>query len=310
VERLAVSVIVVTWNAGDVLGACLDSVARQRVDGGFETIVVDSGSTDGTAELLRGRDDVVVVSKEDNIGFSAGNNEAAAMARGETLFFLNSDTELLDPDTLATLARTVRMPGVGLAGPRLQNPDGSLQPSCAGHLGVRRALLLTSGLHKLLPDGALARLVPERWSHDSARDTGWLMGAALAVRADAFAEAGGFWPTMYAEDEDLAYRVQRRGLAVRYEPSVRVMHIGNHSLAKRWSDAERAAEVAKAEVAFVRTHFGRTRAAATLAILAAGHGLRLVAHGLLGRRDRARVYRAMARVYASREGRVTGGPQR
>lgn len=291
------SVIIVTWNAGDVLDDCLDSIARQRIEGGHETIVVDSGSTDGTAELLRGRDDVVTISKEENVGFSRGNNEAAGVARGEVLFFLNSDTVLLDPDVLATLAAVAARPDVGLVGPRLENPDGSLQPSCAGHLGVGRALLLSSGVHRLLPDRVLARAVPDRWSHDGARDTGWLMGAAVAIRAELFAEAGGFWPTMYAEDTDLAYRLQRRGLRVRYEPSVRVMHIGNHSLAKRWDPAQRAERVASAEVAFIGTHFGRGRAAAIRAITLAGLSARAAAHGLLGRRERAGVYRAMARVY-------------
>jgi N-acetylglucosaminyl-diphospho-decaprenol L-rhamnosyltransferase len=297
VERPAVSVIIVTWNAGDVLGDCLDSIARQRVEGGHETIVVDSGSTDRTAELLRGRDDVVTISHEENVGFSRGNNEAARVARGEVLFFLNSDTVLLDPDVLAALAAVARRPEVGLVGPRLENPDGSLQPSCAGHLGIGRALLLSSGIHRLLPDRVLARAVPDRWSHDHARDTGWLMGAAVAIRADLFAELGGFWLTMYAEDTDLAYRLQRRGLRVRYEPSVRVMHIGNHSLAKRWDPAQRAERVARAEVAFIETHFGRGRAVAIRAITLAGLAARAAAHRLLGRRERAAVYRAMARVY-------------
>jgi GT2 family glycosyltransferase len=302
VERPLVSVIIVTWNAGDVLGACLDSVAAQSVEGGFETIVVDSGSTDDTAELLRGRTDVTTIAKDENVGFSRGNNEAARAARGEVLFFLNSDTVLLGADVLAVLARTAREPGVGIAGPRLENPDGTLQPSCAGHPGLVRSGLVASGLHKLIPDRARARLVPDRWSHDHARDTGWLMGAAVAVRADLFAEAGGFWPTMYAEDQDLAFRMQRSGLRVRYEPSVRVMHIGNHSLSQRWDAAERAERVAAAELAFARAHLSRPRAAAVRAITLAGYAGRALAHGLRGDRERARVYRAMAGVYRSGPG--------
>ena len=291
------SVIIVTWNAGDVLGACLDSLARQRIDGGFETIVVDSGSTDATAELLAARDDVIVISKPDNVGFSAGNNEAARRARGRVLLFMNSDTELLDENVLARLAEVASRPGVAIAGPRLENPDGTLQPSCAGHLGVGRALLVSSGLHRLLPDRALARVSPEHWSHDRAADTGWLQGAALAVPADVFAELGGFWPRLYAEDTDLAYRAQQRGLRVVYDPSVRVMHIGNHSLAKRLDAAERAATVAQAELAFMGEHFGRPRAALVRAITLGGFAARALVLGALGRRERSSVYRAMARVY-------------
>jgi GT2 family glycosyltransferase len=300
VDRPAVSVIIVTWNAGDVLGACLDSLSTQRIDGGSETIVVDSGSTDATADLLRGRDDVTTISKRENVGFSAGNNEAAALARGEVLFFLNSDTVLLDPDVLATLARVAREPDVGIVGPRLENPDGSLQPSCAGHPGLARALIVAIGAHRLLPDRVLARVLPHRWSHDSPRDTGWVTGAAIATRADLFASAGGFWKTLYGEEEDLARRLQNRGLRVRYEPSVRVMHIGNHSLSKRLDSVMRAERVATAEVHFLERHFTRRRAVAIRTVTALGYKGRAGGLRLLGRRERALVYSAMARVYGAR----------
>jgi N-acetylglucosaminyl-diphospho-decaprenol L-rhamnosyltransferase len=299
VQRCTLSVIVVTWNAADVLGACLDSLERQHVEGGFEAIVVDSGSTDATGELLAGREGIRTITKNANVGFSAGNNEAARVARGEVLLFLNSDTVVLEPGTLQTLADVARRPDVGLVGPRLENPDGSLQPSCAAHLRLRHALIVAGGLHRLLPDRVRARLAPDRWSHRHARDTDWLMGAAIAVRAELFSELGGFWPTMYAEDMDLAYRVARRGLRVRYEPSARVMHIGNHSLRQRWSDAERGARVAAAEVAFAHTHLGLSHALAIRAVLAAGSGARVVAHRLLGHREAARLFAAMARVYVA-----------
>lgn len=270
------------------------------MEGGFETIVVDSGSTDGTAELLRAREDVRTVLKTENVGFARGNNEAAGLARGEVLFFLNPDTLLLSPNVLATLGRVARRPGVGLVGPRLENPDGSLQPSCAAHPGARRALLLASGVHRLLPDRVRARAVPEHWSHDHARDTGWLMGAAIAIRAELFAEVGGFWLTVYGEDTDLARRLQKRGLRVRYEPSARVMHIGNHSGAKRWDPTQRAEQVARADVALLSKHFSRRRAATIRLIMFAGAAVRYVVHRRLGHDQRAAVHRAMARVYASR----------
>jgi GT2 family glycosyltransferase len=293
------SVIVATWNACEVLGDCLESLAGQELDGGFETIVVDNASTDGTADLLRRHADRVhVISNVRNAGFSVANNQAAREARGRVLFFLNSDTKLLATDTLERLARAVQAPDVGIAGPMLVNPDGSLQASCAAHPSVGRALLVSSGLHRLLPDTARARVVPGKWGHDRSIDTGWVMGAAMAVRADVFRTLGGFWLTMYAEDEDLAYRVQQQGLRVRFESTARVMHVGNHSLAKRWSNAERAARVANAELVFLRTHYGRARAGAIRTIVGAGYLVRALAHGLLGRRAPALVHLRMAWVYA------------
>lgn len=290
--------IIPTWNAGDVLGECLESLQRQRLPGGSETIVVDNASTDGTALLLRQqRDGVRVISNSENVGFSAACNQGAKKARGRALLFLNSDTELLAPDTLERLVCALDDPGVGVAGPILVNPDGTIQPSCGSHPSIGRALLVGSGAWRLLPQSLRARVTPELSAHAESMDVGWVMGAALAVPADLFRQVGGFWPTMYAEDEDLAYKVQRRGLRVRLESSARVLHVGNHSLGKRWSDAERAVRVANAELVFLRTHYGRPRRAAIRAIAGFGYAARALVHRLLGHRDRAAVFAAIARRY-------------
>jgi GT2 family glycosyltransferase len=292
---------VVSWNGGPVLGRCLESVERQRVTGGFETIVVDNASTDNTAEVLRMHaEDVRVITNDHNVGFSAGNNQGAAAARAPVLFFLNSDTELLGPEVLERLAAVVEQPTVAMAGPLLVNPGGSLQRSCAGHPSVLRAVLIGSGLHRLLPDRLAMRTVPESWSHDRPADVGWVMGAAVAIRADLFRELGGFWSSLYAEEEDLAYRAQRRGLRVRFEPAARVMHVGNFSFAQRFSDSARAGRVAGAEMQFLRAHCGRWRASVIRVIVGSGYAVRAMAHAALGRRERARVFLAMARVYAAR----------
>ena len=301
-ERVPASVIIPSWNAADVLGACLDSVHRQRLEGGFETIVVDDASTDDTPRVLeRHGDRVRVIVNERTSGFSHANNRAAREARGDVLLFLNSDTELLGPDVLARLVEAVTPPEVAIVGPMLVNPDGTLQPSCAPYPGIGRALLTATGTFRLLPDRVRARVAPDHWSHDRPADTDWVKGAAIALRADVFRELGGFWPTMYAEEEDLAFRARSRGLRVRFEPSARVMHVGNQSLAQRWSDVERAAVVANADLAFLAKHYSRPRAATIRAITGAGYAARVAAHRAVGRRDRAEVFRAMARVYARRE---------
>jgi GT2 family glycosyltransferase len=296
-----VSVIVVTWNSADVLGPCLDSLARQRVDRGFEIVVVDNASTDSTPELLRRFDGRVrVIANDHNARYAGANNQAAEVARGDVLFFLNSDTELRGSDVLERVARVAEDPSVGIAGPMLVNPDGTLQPSCGRHPSITRALVVGIGAHRLLRDSALASIAPEHWSHDRSTDTDWVMGAAIAVRADVFRKLGGFWETMYAEEQDLAYRAQKRGLRVRFERSATVMHIGNHSAAQRWSDAERAAQVAAAELAFLATHYARARAVAIRVITGAAYASRAAILARLGRSGRAAIYRAMAEVYGGR----------
>jgi GT2 family glycosyltransferase len=293
-------VIIPTWNARDLLRDCLDSLEEQQLAGGFEVIVVDNASTDGTGDLLRARGDRVrVITNQWNAGFSIANNLGARAARGRVLFFLNSDTRLLAPDTLERLVDAVEAPGVGIAGPMLLNPDGSLQPSCAAHPSVSRALLLAAGLHRLLPDAIRARVSPDTWSHSRSRDTDWLKGAAIAAHAGVFREVGGFWPTMYGEEQDLAYKLARQGLRIRFVRSARVEHVGNQGFGQRWSDAARAARVANAELVFLRAHYARPRAAAIRAISGSAFAARALVHGLLGHAPQARVYRAMARAYAA-----------
>jgi GT2 family glycosyltransferase len=295
------SVIVVTWNAGEVLNRCLQSLQLQQVDGGLETIVVDNASTDETEVVLACHADRIRVIRNDrNLGFSIGNNQGAAVASGETLHFLNSDTELLERDALHRLANALAESDVGLAGPRLVNPDGTLQPSCTAHPTVLRALIVASGLHRLLPNRILARVFPRRWSHDESRNMDWLVGAALSVRADVFRDVGGFWSIQYGEEQDLALKIQRRGLVVRYVHDVNVMHVENFSNQQRWSSPERAARTAEAEVAFLARHYSRPCAAAIRLITASGHACRSAILGLMGEAERADVYRSMARVLLKR----------
>jgi len=292
------SVIIVTWNAAAVLDRCLASVARQVVEGDLETIVVDNASIDDTAAVLeRHAAAARVIRNAENLGFSGGNNQGAEAATGEVLHFLNSDTELLQPDALQRLGEALRADNVGMVGPRLVQPDGGLEPSCTAHPTVAASLAVALGLHRILPNRALARIYPRAWSHDESRTMDWLVGAALSLRADLFRAVGGFWPIQYGEEADLARKVQDRGYAVRFVHDVSVMHVGNVSNQQRFSSPDRARRAARAEVAYLDRHVGGVRAAAIRAIVGAGHAGRAAVLGLRRERERAAVYRSMAAVY-------------
>jgi GT2 family glycosyltransferase len=290
----------VTWNAGAVLERCLESIRAQRVEGELETIVVDNASDDETAEVLARHDWVNAIRNERNVGFSLGNNQGAAEASGEVLHFLNADTELLDPRALQRLGDALEESGAALAGPRLVNPDGTLQPSCSAHPTVVRALLVAAGVHWLLPNRALARVFPRHWSHDESREVDWVIGAALTVRSDLFREVGGFWPIQYAQEQDLARELERRGHSVHFVHDVDVMHVGSFSARQRWSDPEVAGRMAEAELAFLAKHYSRPRRGAIRLFTWAGHAARSPILRVAGRTARADEHRAMARVYAGR----------
>ena len=292
------SAVVTTWNAREVLERCLESLAAQHLDAPLETIVVDDGSTDSTAEMLEGRDGVRVIHNQESRGFGAASNQGAHAAGGEVLFFLNADTVLLQPDALQRLADALVDPRVGLVGPRLENPDGSLQPSCVGQPTILRSLAVALGAQRVLPDAARATVHPAVWSHDRSGSTGWLTGAVLAIRAELFASVGGFWQRLYGEDADLALKVRRTGRDVRFVADARVLHLGGHSIGQQRSDASRAGVVAGSELELLAAHNGAARALIIRAITGLGYGARAALLRIAGRRQRARIYAAMARVYA------------
>src|SRR2546423_15321954 len=88
------SIIIVSWNVRDYLSACLDSIRANVGDLALEMIVVDSGSTDGTADMVRERYPwVAVLPQSSNIGFTRSNNVGLAASNGRHVMLLNPDTE-------------------------------------------------------------------------------------------------------------------------------------------------------------------------------------------------------------------------
>src|SRR6184192_4925852 len=122
------SAVVVTYNALPWIERCLESLGETDA----ETIVVDHGSTDGTLELVRERFPEARVIEQENRGMGAGNNAGLRAAQGRYTFLLNSDAWVVG-DALDRLAAYLDThPAVAVAGPRLTNPDGSLQRSIRG----------------------------------------------------------------------------------------------------------------------------------------------------------------------------------
>ena len=122
------SILVVSWNTSAKTVACLDSIGvglREAIP--CETIVVENGSTDGSAEILARRSDIRLVANSDNRGFAAAVNQAYAIARGDLILLLNSDIRC-PPGALATLVEFLDQHGdIAGVGPLYLNPDGSRQ---------------------------------------------------------------------------------------------------------------------------------------------------------------------------------------
>lgn len=93
---LEVSVIIVNFNTKNLTSNCLDSIIKYTADISFEIILVDNASSDGSQEYFRTRKDIVFIESNENVGFGRANNLGVKNAIGDFLFFLNSDTLLLE----------------------------------------------------------------------------------------------------------------------------------------------------------------------------------------------------------------------
>lgn len=212
------SIVIVNWNGAELLPACLDPLA----DNGFEVILVDNGSTDGSRALLdRSYPWVAVVANDDNVGFAVANNQGIARATGDYVLLLNNDT-VPDPAALRDVVTFLDdHPGVGIAGPALADPDGSPQPSCGPGPNLGTELLAKTMLHRLLP-GIRAR-APRR-----TQPVDWVTGAVLFVRRDLARQLGGLDEEMFMfyEDLDLCARARERGPEVWFVATSPIVHIG------------------------------------------------------------------------------------
>src|SRR6266545_7889981 len=142
-----VSAVVVTYNSARWLERSLESLRGT----GAEVIVVDHGSTDGTVELVRERFPEARLIEEENRGFGAGNNAGMRAGSGRYFLLLNPDAWLMDGALEALVAFADEHPEAAVVGPRLLNPDGTLQRSVRGFPTVWRIATEYLFLRKLAP---------------------------------------------------------------------------------------------------------------------------------------------------------------
>ncbi len=226
------SIVIVSWNVRDLLQTCLESLRPAWERTWAEVIVVDNASTDGTPDLVRDHYPAVrLIANLANRGFGAANNQGMAAASGRYILLLNPDTVVL-PGALETLVGFLEAhPRVGLAAPRLLNPDGSLQRNAFRFPGLVQVALDLFPIHPRLRDSALNGRYRREPQATGPFAIDHPLGAALLVRCEIWQQTGGFDEDyfMYAEEVDWCWRIHKAGWMIWQVPEARIIHYGGQS---------------------------------------------------------------------------------
>jgi GT2 family glycosyltransferase len=242
------SVCILTHHQPDLLPRCVEHSLAEIERAGLrgEVTIIDNASFDGspqaTAARFRG---VRVLRNEENLGFSAANNTAIRISTGRYVLILNDDA-ILEEDSLRLMVDKLESdPRIAAAGPKLLNPDGSVQRGFTNRSFPHVAGVLAQ---ILLLEEPLERRIWTRKNFTMSRDPDaggeaeHLAAACLLVRRDALISVGGFDETFryWFEDTDLCYRLKEAGWRLVYVPQARVTHHGSASL-NRLALSERTA---------------------------------------------------------------------
>lgn len=227
-QDLELSVTICSWNTREDLRACLASLQAVTDEARFEAIVVDNASHDGSADMVE-KDFpwVRLMRMTENLGFTKGHNRALEARSAPHAFLLNSDAVVHAGALRAIIDYHAAHSDAGIIGPKLLNPDASLQYSCRRFPNPVAALFRNTPVGKLFPGNRFTRdYLMTDWGHDDVREVDWVSGAAFFVSAQVMDRVGLFDPGffMFCEDVDWCFRTWKAGLKVVYLPQAVITH--------------------------------------------------------------------------------------
>lgn len=275
------TIVIVSWNSKGFLLDCLRSLAAQEefISGSYHIVVVDNASDDGTAEAVYAFDPTItVIRNTTNIGFAAGNNLGISSTDSQYIALINPDV-IVSANCVALLCRYLNEhPNVGLIGPKVFNPDGTIQHSYWAMPTLKDRLRRAFGMRSREFAGVPSRngACPDR-----VKPVGVLSGCFWMVRRSALNDVGlldeDFF--MYAEDTDWCKRFWKAQWKVVYVPEATAIHYGGGSSAK--VPVRSYIEMHRANLQYWRKHHGSLGQVSVRAIMLLHQVLRIVGGGLL-----------------------------
>ncbi len=307
VPSARVDVVIVNWNAGAQLRACLETLAAadERLGHVAHVVVVDNASSDGSAESIDPLGMALqVVRNPDNRGFAAACNQGARFGSADYVLFLNPDVRLESNSLHVAIAAlddpTNRQAAV--AGIQLCDEAGHTARNCAHAPTPWTMVVRAIGLDRV---GIARSYVMDDWPHDTTRVVDHVMGAFYLVRRAVFAQLRGFDERffVYLEDVDFSVRARAAGWHCLYLTDARAFHKGGGTSER--APADRLAYAVRSRLVYARKHFTTPgRIGVGLATLVVEPCVRIGRAAILGPSSGVTdVIRAYRQVFARRFGR-------
>lgn len=213
------SIIIVNYKTPQMTLECIESIKAKTYGVRYEIIVIDNDSGDGSVEFLQERlDGIIMIKAPENLGFGRANNIGVSAAKADTIFLLNSDTVIID-NSIKTLYDYLKThPDTGACGGLLLNRDGSI--------GYSTSPQLTLGHYFRAYIPRIKRIPTELYAKEPV-EVGYVIGADMMVRREAFERAGGFDPDffLYCEESELSFRIKKLGYRIMLVPESRIIHL-------------------------------------------------------------------------------------
>jgi N-acetylglucosaminyl-diphospho-decaprenol L-rhamnosyltransferase len=312
----AISIVIVSWNTCDLLRDCLRALEQHPAHGRIaETIVVDNGSRDGTAEMVRDEwPSVHLIENTENAGYTRANNQAIRSSRGEYIVLINADASVQAGCLDTMLSAMDADERIGAVGPRLVYGDGRWQRWTGGRApSLRTAFNYFLFLERLSPDDPrFAGIYLGRDIHEG-RSVDWVSSACMLLRLRALEQVGlldeRFF--VYMDDVDLCQRLRDAGWKIRYCPEAQATHLMGQSTKRQTGGV--SPEALRSFNRYFAGRYGSSATATLRVIEAIGFAIRAVAYLAAAaiRRDEPRLSAQAAahwqyfRVSVERQGRRT-----
>jgi len=265
---LDLTIVIPNYNTRTLLRNCLDSIYRYTEGIDFEVICVDGNSPDGSADMVALHfPKVLLVRNRSNESYARSVNRGIRLARGRYVCLLDSDTLLIENTFLPLVRFMDEHPDAAVCGPRLLNPDGSIQHHIRGFASLRVFFLQTLNWHKLFPKSKLMnRYYNTDFDYSQAQPVESIGTSAYMIRRSTWETVGLFDERFRWAMPDLAYNytLHRGGYKLYYTPCAEVVHFGGQTASQDVLRALREQRQGFIDFSEAYDYFGKGRVTKTI----------------------------------------------